>query len=149
MARHTTFKFCLDPTVEQEAMLVRHIGAARFAFNQSLRMVKVALNQRRRDPECRVPWTPFDLINAFNSWKRSADAGRVFCVDGAGAAEVVETGLTWRNQVCQQVFEEAAVDCARALRAWSDSRRGKTARPEIQLPALQEKESRHRLLPAA
>ena len=33
----------------------------------------------------------------------------------------VVTGLPWRAQVCQQVFEEAAVDCGRALGAWSDS----------------------------
>jgi hypothetical protein len=28
MARHTTFKFCLDPTIEQQEVLVRHAGAA-------------------------------------------------------------------------------------------------------------------------
>jgi putative transposase len=40
MARHPTFRFCLDPTVEQQGTLARHAGAARFAFNQSLRLVK-------------------------------------------------------------------------------------------------------------
>jgi hypothetical protein len=43
MARHTTFRFCLDPTVEQEQALARHAGAARFAFNQCLRAVKPLL----------------------------------------------------------------------------------------------------------
>jgi Helix-turn-helix domain len=47
MSRHTTFKFCLDPTVEQQQVLSRHAGAARFAFNQCLRMVKTALCQRK------------------------------------------------------------------------------------------------------
>jgi len=42
MSRHTTFRFCLDPTVEQQQVLARHVGAARFAFNQCLRMVKRA-----------------------------------------------------------------------------------------------------------
>jgi putative transposase len=36
MARHTTFRFCLDPTVEQHDMLARHAGASRFAFSQCL-----------------------------------------------------------------------------------------------------------------
>jgi putative transposase len=36
MSRHTTFRFCLDPTVEQLAVLARHAGAARFSFNQCL-----------------------------------------------------------------------------------------------------------------
>ena len=66
MSRHTTFRFCLDPTVEQLGVLARHAGAARFAFNECLGMVKTALTQRTADPEGDVPWTGFDLINAFN-----------------------------------------------------------------------------------
>ena len=79
MSRHTTFKFCLDPTIEQQQVLARHAGAARFAFNRCLAMVKTALTQRKTDPETQVPWTGFDLINAFNGWKITAEAGRVFC----------------------------------------------------------------------
>lgn len=121
MARHTTFRFCLDPTVEQYEVLARHGGAARFAFNQCLRMVKTALTQRCTDPAVEVPWTGFGLINAFNAWKTTEDAGRVF-VAGAAGVEVAVTGLVWRREVCQQVFEEAAVDLGKGLKAWSDSR---------------------------
>jgi putative transposase len=42
MARHTSFRFFLDPSVEQERVLSRHVGAARFAFNQALRLHKDA-----------------------------------------------------------------------------------------------------------
>ena len=35
-------------------------------------------------------------------------------VDTNGVAEIAVTGLEWRAEVCQQVFEEAAVDCGRA-----------------------------------
>ncbi|HEX7826784.1 MAG TPA: helix-turn-helix domain-containing protein, partial [Mycobacterium sp.] len=69
MARHTTFRFCLDPTVEQREVLARHAGAARFAFNQSLHIVKTALTHCTTDPSIAVPWTGFDLVNAFNAWK--------------------------------------------------------------------------------
>ena len=41
-----------------------------------------------------------------------------------GRPEVEATGLPWRAQVCQQVFEEAAVDFGRGLAAWSASRTG-------------------------
>jgi IS605 OrfB family transposase len=99
MTRHTTFRLCLDPTVEQREVLARHTGAARFAFNQCLAMVKTALTQRRADPDTEVSWTGFDLINAFNGWKKTEDAGRVFTVDTAGVAEVVVTGLRWRREV--------------------------------------------------
>jgi transposase len=71
MSRHTTFRFCLDPTVEQQQVLARHAGAARFAFNQCLRMVKRTLAQRKTAPNVNVLWTGFDLINAFNAWKKT------------------------------------------------------------------------------
>lgn len=42
MARHASFRFCLDLSVEQKRALSRHVGAARFAFNQALRLHKDA-----------------------------------------------------------------------------------------------------------
>jgi putative transposase len=139
MARHTTFRYCLNPTVEQREALVRHAGASRFAFNQCLQMVKNALTQRRADRNIELPWTGFDLINAFNAWKKTADAGRVFTVDSDGVAEATVTGLTWRREVCQQVFEEAAVDLGQGLKAWSDSRSGKRAGRRVGFPRFKKK----------
>ena len=139
MSRHTTFKFCLDPTVEQREVLARHAGAARFGFNQCLRMVKTALTARTTDPDTEVPWTGFDLINAFNAWKKTEAAGRLFSIDTTGDTEIVVTGLPWRAEVCQQVFEEAAVDCGRALGAWSDSRSGKRRGKRVGFPRFKKK----------
>lgn len=139
MTRHTTFTFCLAPTVEQSHVLARHAGASRFAFNQCLRIVKTALDQRRTDPNVNVPWTRFDLINVFNSWKKSGDAGRVIAVDPKGVAAVVAAGLPWRARVCQEVFEEAAVDCAGALAAWSNSRSGKRKGKRVGFPKFKKK----------
>jgi putative transposase len=139
MSRHTTFKFCLDPTVGQYEVLARHAGASRFAFNQCLRIVKTALSARRADPQIVVAWTGFDLINTFNAWKKTEDAGRVFTVDIRGRAERVVTGLAWRTQVCQQVFEEAAVDCGKGLTAWSESRSGKRKGKRVGFPKFKKK----------
>ncbi|MBU3067197.1 transposase [Nocardia sp. NEAU-G5] len=139
MSRHTTFKFCLDPTVEQFDVLARHAGAARFSFNQCLRAVKASLTQRKTDPDTVVPWTGFDLINTFNAWKKTEAAGRVFAVDADGVAQAVVTGLSWRREVCQQVFEEAAVDCGKALAAWSDSRSGKRRGRRVGFPRFKKK----------
>ncbi|MFE7721832.1 RNA-guided endonuclease TnpB family protein [Nocardia rhizosphaerihabitans] len=139
MARHTTFKFCLDPTVEQQKALARHAGAARFAFNHCLRTVKDGLTRRGDGTRAVVPWTGFDLINAFNAWKKTADAGRVFTVDPHATAVVTVTGLVWRGQVCQQVFEEAAVDCGKALKAWSDSRNGNRRGRRVNFPRFKKK----------
>ncbi|MBF6178524.1 RNA-guided endonuclease TnpB family protein [Nocardia otitidiscaviarum] len=145
MSRHTTFRYRLDPTTEQHTTLTRHAGAARFAFNQCLHLVKTALAHRETDADHPVPWTGFSLINAFNRWKKSEAAGRMIAVGAGGVAEVRVTGLPWRDRVCQQVFEEAAVDCGRALAAWSDSRSGNRAGRRVGFPRFK---SKHRATPA-
>jgi putative transposase len=120
--RHTTFRFALDPTPIQERALSRHAGASRFAYNQSLRLVTGSLATKRIDPSVSVPWSGFDLINAYNTWKRSEAAGRVFVVAHDGSTTKQVTGLAWRHQVAQQVFEEAAVDLGRALAAYAQTK---------------------------
>ena len=158
MARHTTFRFCLDPTVEQSVVLARHAGAARFAFNQCLRMHLYARTARGSQESSTkndgadggsvtaggtavagVPWSRFSLINAFNQWKRSEAAGRRFLVAGDGAIDVEVTGLVWRGEVSSQVFEEAAVDLGRALAAWIDSRSGKRRGRPVGHPRFKKK----------
>jgi putative transposase len=123
--RHTTFRFALDPTPVQEQALSRNAGASRFAYNQSLRLVLDALAANRVAPSVSVPWSGFDLISAFNAWKRSEEAGRVFVVARDGTITKHVTGLPWRQQVAAQVFEEAAVDLGRALAAYTQAKNGK------------------------
>ena len=161
MPRHTSFRFCLDPSVEQEHVLSRHVGAARFAFNQALRLHKDARavgppwragpgvwsgGRRRTIPGSataqgcsRVPWTGFDLINAFNAWKRSEAAGRRFIVGTDGTTQVEVTGLVWRDQVVAQVFEEGAVDLGRGSKRANDSRTGYPKGPRVGLPRFKKK----------
>jgi putative transposase len=122
--RHTTFRFALDPTPGQAATLARHAGASRFAYNQCLRLVTDALAAKTTDPSVTVPWSGFDLINAFNAWKRSEAAGRVFVVAPDGTITKQVTGLAWRQEVSAQVFEEAAVDLGRALAAYAKAKHG-------------------------
>ena len=104
-----------------------------------LGLVKTALTQRKTDSGVAVPWTGFDLINTFNAWKKTEAAGRVFSVDAGGVAEVVVTGLSWRGQVNQQVFEEAAVDLGKGLTAWSDSRSGTRPGRRVRFPRFKKK----------
>jgi putative transposase len=85
------------------------------------------------------PWTGFDLINAFNAWKKTADAGRVFTVDTQGSMECSVTGLAWRREVCQQVFEEAAADLGTGLKSWSNSRSAKSKCKRAGFPHFKKK----------
>ena len=122
--RHTTFRFALAPTPAQVVMLARHAGASRFAYNQCLQLITDALATKRTDPQVRVPWSGFDLINAYNGWKRSEAAGRIYVVTPDGTITKQVTGLAWRHAVSAQVFEEAAVDLGRALSAYSHAKAG-------------------------
>ena len=140
VARHTTFQLVADPTAEQARALARHEGAARFAFNQGLRLhLNARTASKRDDVEVKVPWTGFDLINAFNAWKKTEDAGRRFVVNASGTTELEVTGLAWRTEVSAQVFEEAVVDLGKALGAWTDSRRGKRAGRAVGHPRFKKK----------
>jgi putative transposase len=151
MARHTTFRFCLDPTVEQTVALARHVGAARFAYNQCLRLHLDArehhrtLSRRGADADAAdrardaVPWSRFSLINAYNRWKVSEDAGRRFLVAAQGVVEVEVIGLAWRGEVSAQVSEEAAVDLGRGLAAWVESRSGKRKGRPVGHPRFKKK----------
>src|SRR5659263_452276 len=126
VARHTTFQLAADPSPEQERVLARHEGAARFAFNQCLRLHLDARHHSRAAHDdddqgdagavVRVPWSGFDFINAFNAWKRSEHAGRRFVVDAAGDAELEVTGLAWRCEVSAQVFELSLIHISEPTR---------------------------------
>jgi Helix-turn-helix domain len=50
MAVMQAYRFALDPTPRQARALASHCGAARFAFNWGLGLVKQRLDQRRADP---------------------------------------------------------------------------------------------------
>jgi putative transposase len=132
--RHTTFRFVLDPTVSQRQALIRHAGASRFAYNQCLRLLANALADRETDSSVNLPWSGFDLINTFNAWKRSEDAGRIFAVAADGTITKQVTGLAWRQDVSAHVFEEAAVDLGRALAAYASANPGGRTLPRFGFP---------------
>ena len=102
-------------------------------------MVKTALNQRKTDSSAEMPWTGYDLINAFNAWKKTAAAGRLLVVSPDAEAEIIVTGLQWRSQVCQEVFEHAAVDLGDALTRWSGCRRGQRTGRRVGFPRFKKK----------
>jgi putative transposase len=137
--RHTTFRFALAPTPAQAVMLARHAGASRFAYNQCLQLVTDALASKRTDPQVRVPWSGFDLINAYNGWKRSEAAGRIFVAAPDGTITKQVTGLAWRHAVSAQVFEEAAVDLSRALSAYSHAKAGTRKGRQVGFPRRKRK----------
>jgi putative transposase len=139
MARLAAFHFTARDDRVLAEVVRRHIGARRFAYNRCLETVKDKLDKHGARPDVEVPWSGYSLINWWNHWKRSEDAGCLFAVDPSGRAEMVDLGLSWRNEVCAQVFEEAAVDLGRALVAFSASKKGTRRGERVGFPHFQKK----------
>jgi len=51
------YRFALDPTPGQARALASHCGAARFAYNWGLALVKERLDMRAAGEPVDVPWT--------------------------------------------------------------------------------------------
>jgi putative transposase len=98
-----------------------------------------ALQARKRDPRVKVPGSGFDLINSFNAWKKSGDAGRVFIAAPDGTIVNQVTGLCWRQEVSAQVFEEAAVDLGHALAAYGGARTSTRGNHRVGFPKQKRK----------
>ncbi|WSD71711.1 transposase [Streptomyces sp. NBC_01591] len=144
------FRFTLDPTSAQEEVLLRHAGAARWAFNHALGM-KVAAHQQWRhqvqalvdagvtEAEARkrvrvpVPTKPSvqKHLNRIKGDSRAPDLP-----EGAlGPARP----CPWWHEVNTYAFQSAFIDADRAWGNWLDSLRGKRAGRRVGYPRFKKK----------
>jgi transposase len=63
------YRFALDPTPRKQGSLASHTGAALFAYNWSLELVTIRLDQRRAGEDVQVPWTLAELRREWNRAK--------------------------------------------------------------------------------
>ncbi|MET8156877.1 IS607 family element RNA-guided endonuclease TnpB [Sphaerisporangium sp. NPDC005289] len=121
------YRYALDPTAAQVAALVSHCGAARFAFNRGLALVRATLSQRAGErsygvPDevlTEVPWSLYGLHRAWNAAK-----GRVAPWWADNSKEAYNTGLE---------------GVARALKNWSASRNGTRKGRKVGFPRFRSK----------
>ena len=99
------YRFALDPTARQRRSLASHVGAARFAYNWGLELVKTRLDQRATAENVQVAWTLGELRW---EWNRAKD-------------EVAP----WWAENSKEAYNSGLDALARALRNWSDSRSGR------------------------
>jgi putative transposase len=69
MRVHQAYRFALDPTPTQRRALASHAGAARFAFNWGLALVKERLDARAAGAQVQVPWSLAALRREWNQAK--------------------------------------------------------------------------------
>lgn len=117
------YKYALDPNATAEAGLYGHCGAARFAYNHILRVVKAVLDQRSAEASYgiggdestpKLNWSQYGLRKVWNQRKDLIAVDR-------------DSGLPWWSGYSKEAYSSAMADLAAGLRNWSDSRTGKRA----------------------
>jgi putative transposase len=145
LSRAVTFRFALDPNIEQKTLLAKCAGARRYTLNHHLARVKTNLEVRaaERDAVTEVvtvaklltpslSWSGFSFINEFNAWKNGTLDDSLVDDDGT-------RGLKWRHELPADVFECASVDAAQALENFAASRRGERLGAVVGFPRFQVK----------
>lgn len=125
---HQAYRFALDPTPAQARELARHAGAARFAFNWGLALVKAVLEQRAAEATYGIPaealtpalgWSLPALRRAWNTAKPKV--------------------APWWAECSKESYNTGLDQLARGLRNWSDSRSGTRAGRKIGFPRFKSK----------
>jgi putative transposase len=114
-----SYRYALDPTPRQQGALASHCGAARFAYNWGLTLVKQCLEQRAAGLAVEVPWTLPSLRWAWNRAKHQA--------------------APWWPQNSKEAYSSGLDALARALKNWSDSTHGKRKGPQVGFPRFKGK----------
>jgi putative transposase len=99
------YQFALDPTPRKRGNLASHAGAALFAYNWGLELVKSRLDQRCAGQDVEMPWTLPELRREWNLAKHQV--------------------APWWQQNSKESYNSGLDALARALRNWSDSRNGR------------------------
>ena len=114
MVATQAYRFALDPAAAQERKISSHAGAARFAYNFGLALVKERLDRRAAGEEVEVPWT---LAALRREWNRAR-------------AQVAP----WWAENSKEAASSGLQDLAAGLKAFSDSRRGRRAGARVGFP---------------
>jgi IS605 OrfB family transposase len=117
------YRFALDPTSRQVRVLLRHAGAARVAYNWGLARIKANLDQRaaersygfaEADLTPSVSWSLYGLRKDWNQAK--------------------EQVAPWWADCSKEAYNTGLDQLARALKNWSDSRKGERKGRRVSFP---------------
>jgi putative transposase len=125
------YKYALDPTPAQVRSLLSHAGAARFARNHMLGLVKATLDQRAAE---RTYGIAGDDLTPGLGWSLPA-LRRAWNLRKAAVAP-------WWAQNSKEAYNTGLDSLARSLEAWSKSRQGGRAGAAVGFPRFHSKRDR-------
>ena len=117
------YRFALEPTPAQERALRSHAGAARVAFNWGLARVTANLDQRSAEKSYGIadsdltPMVGWSLYGLRKDWNA-----------------VKDTVAPWWGECSKEAFNTGLDQLSRALKNWSDSRKGKRKGKRVGFP---------------
>src|SRR5215211_3120051 len=113
------YQFALDPTPRTQGSLASHAGAALFAYNWGLELVRTRLDQRKAGQDVQVPWTLAELRWEWNRAKQDV--------------------APWWAENSKEAYNSGLDALARALKNWSDSKSGRRKGPPMGFPRWKKK----------
>lgn len=117
------YRFALDPTSAQAAVLRSHCGGQRYAYNWGLALIKANLDQRVAEKSYGIPeaeWTPSVSWSAFSLRKLWNQAK--------------EAAAPWWGENSKEAYSSGLANLAVALGNWSSSKAGKRNGPTVRFP---------------
>src|SRR5215218_7246528 len=109
------YRYALDPTPKQQRALASHCGAARFAFNWGLALVKDRMDARQAGDEVDVPWTLPRLRREWNLAKSDV--------------------APWWEENSKEAYSSGLHSLARAFKNYWDSSNGRRKGARVGFPA--------------
>jgi len=108
------YRFALDPTPSQARKLASHAGAARFAYNFGLTLIKQRLDRRAGGGQVEVPWTLAALRREWNTRKHEI--------------------APWWVENSKEAASSGLEDHASGFKAFWYSKHGRRAGPRVGFP---------------
>lgn len=113
------YRFALDPTPTQLRALASHAGAARFAHNHMVALVKAVMDQRAAERSYGIPE---EQLTPGLGWSLPA------------LRKIWNQRKAWWAQNSKEAYNTGLDGLARGLDAWSKSRTGARAGPAVGFP---------------
>jgi len=108
------YRFALDLTRTQERKLASHAGAARFAYNFGLALVKGSLDRLGAGADVEVPWTLPALRRGWNAAEHEL--------------------APWWSENSKEAGSSGLADLAAGFKAFWDSKHGRRQGPRVGFP---------------
>ncbi|MGH3863717.1 IS607 family element RNA-guided endonuclease TnpB, partial [Actinokineospora sp.] len=122
------YRFALDPTVAQEAVLRSHCGAQRYAYNWGLGLIKANLAQRAAEASYGVAEAELTPSVSWSAYALRKDWN-----------QIKDAVAPWWAENSKEAYSSGLANLAVALGNWNTSKTGRRTGPKVRFPRFKGK----------